>query len=195
MLLANNVDGKPVEDPLYIFVTFLFAEYGNDPPHEFTGSLLVARFTPTFRFETKNDSVLSVRVDYRFHFDLDSYLQNASFLTRAAEKLKKKMRGKENYALVLRDADSFPPSLIATVSESGNTGKDIVYWLSCKAQRIGKDVFKGTLLVNGFYFAHDEEKPFSLFRPANMFGPTEGVDLQKPIREKPYNKLFRGPFD
>jgi hypothetical protein len=85
------------------------------------------------------------------------------------------------------------PQLIATVSENRNTGRDIVYWLSCKAQKTEAKVFKGTMLVNGFYFAHDEEKPLSLFRPSNMFGPTEGVDLQKPEREKPY-KLFRGPF-
>ena len=85
-----------------------------------------------------------------------------------------------------------PPQEIATVSDSGNSGKDIVYWLSCQAVRTQKDFFQGTLLINGFYFAHDEEKPFSLFGPANPFAPTQGVDLHKPKKEKPYH-LFRNP--
>jgi hypothetical protein len=84
------------------------------------------------------------------------------------------------------------PEEIATAGDSGNRGKDIVYWLSCQALKTEKDFFKGTLLINGFYFAHDEEKPFSLFSPANLFTPTQGVDLQKPITGKPYH-LFRRP--
>lgn len=112
VLPPNDVQGKPVDEPLYLIVSSLFGVYDNDPPHEFTGGLLAARFTPAFRFQTRNDHVGSIRVDYRFHFDLDSYLQSASPLTKAKAELKKQMQGKENYALVIRDADHFPRSLM-----------------------------------------------------------------------------------
>lgn len=114
VLPANNVKGKPVDEPLYLFFTILFGEYGNDPPHEFTGALQAARFTPALEFETANDSVKSIRVHYRFHFDLDSYLKNASALTKLTAEEKKELLGIKNYASLMRDGDDFPPTLMAT---------------------------------------------------------------------------------
>ena len=115
VLPPDNVNGEQIDEPLYLFLAFSFSEYGNDPPHEFTGALAAARFTPAIRFETKNRSVRSIRVDYRFHFDLDSYLQTAFLPTRLMADWKKAMGGRENYALVLRDADHFPPSVLGVI--------------------------------------------------------------------------------
>ena len=115
VLLDNNVEGKPVEEPLYLFFTILFGDYGNDPPHEFSGALQAARFTPAIRFETKNNSVKSIRVHYRFHFDLDSYLKGAPALTQLTEETKRRIWGIKNYASLLRDADHFPPSVLPTI--------------------------------------------------------------------------------
>jgi hypothetical protein len=115
VLLANNVEGQPFDEPLYLFSGFSFGAYGNDPPHEFTGALQAARFTPALRFETANDSVRSIRVHYRFHFNLDSYLKNASLLTKSIQEVKKELRGIENYASVIRDADHFPPSVLPII--------------------------------------------------------------------------------
>lgn len=115
VLPANDVKGNPVDQPLYLFFVILFGNYGNDPPHEFTGALQAARFTPALRFETMNQSVKSVRVDYRFHFNLDSYLKDAPAMTKLAEELRKEMFGIENYASLIRDADDFPPSVLPTI--------------------------------------------------------------------------------
>lgn len=114
VLPSKEVEGKTVHERLYFFVTVLFGEYGSEPPHEFTSSLSAARFTPAIRFETKNESVLSVRVHYRFHFNVDSYLESVPALTKLAEDAKKKIWGIEQYASLLRDGDHFPPSLLAT---------------------------------------------------------------------------------
>jgi hypothetical protein len=115
VLPARIVEGEPVDQPLSLFFTILFGEYGNDPPHEFTGALQAARFTPAVEFETANDSVKSIRVHYRFHFNLNSYLKNASALTKLTAEARKKLWGIENYASVIRDADHFPPSVLATI--------------------------------------------------------------------------------
>lgn len=115
ILPPNKVEGKSVDEPLYLFFVILFGEYGNDPPHEFTGALQAARFTPALRFETMNDSVQSIRVHYRFHFDLDSYLRGAPAITKLREKMKKEARGIENYASLIRDADRFPSSVLPTI--------------------------------------------------------------------------------
>ncbi|HYI93279.1 MAG TPA: hypothetical protein VEX68_07030 [Bryobacteraceae bacterium] len=115
VLPANDAEGKPVNEPLYLFFTILFGEYGNDPPHEFTGALQAARFTPALRFETMNKNVRSIRVHYRFHFDLDSYLKDATPLTQLTAEAKRKIRGIENYASLIRDADHFPSSVLPTI--------------------------------------------------------------------------------
>lgn len=115
VLPPNHVHGKEVDEPLYLFVAFSFSAYGNDPPHEFTGALAAARFTPAVRFETRNTSVQSIRVHFRFHFDLDSYLQSAWPLTKWVAEMKDAIFGRENYALVIRDADHFPPSVLGVI--------------------------------------------------------------------------------
>ncbi|HKO95415.1 MAG TPA: hypothetical protein VJU86_00375 [Pyrinomonadaceae bacterium] len=116
VLPGKDAEGKPADEPLYLFFTTLFGDYGNDPPHEFTGALQAARFTPAIRFETMNPSVQSIRVHYRFHFDLDSYLQDAPALTKLAAEARKQMWGIENYASLIRDADHFPPSVLPTMN-------------------------------------------------------------------------------
>jgi hypothetical protein len=115
VLPVSDSKEMTLNDSLDLFFVIIFADYG-DPPHEFSGALQAARFTPVLRFETTNPSVQSIRVDYRFHFDLDSYLKDASVLTKLAEDIKKKTRGIENYASLIRDADHFPPSVLATIN-------------------------------------------------------------------------------
>jgi len=112
---GKDKDGKPVDEPLYLFFIFLFAKYGNDPPHEFTGALQAARFTPALRFETMNPSVRSIRVHYRFHFQLDSYLENAPAVAKLIKDVKEDLWGIENYASIIRDADDFPSSVLPAI--------------------------------------------------------------------------------
>lgn len=113
VLPTRQEKGETIESPLFMFIVFVFGSYGKEPAHEFTGGLSAARFTPAIRFETKNESVKSVRVHCRFHFDLDSYLKDDFFLSRAGESLEDRVWGRENYASLIRDADSFPSSILA----------------------------------------------------------------------------------
>lgn len=108
-LVLADPDG--VDAPLFLVIAFLFGSYGHNPPHEFTGGLSAARFTPATRFETKNKRVKSVRVDYRYRFDVQSFLGTPLFPETKAQRQASK---KQNYASIIRDGDHFPALIIAT---------------------------------------------------------------------------------
>lgn len=75
------------------------------------------------------------------------------------------------------------------------TGSDIVYWLSLKATREDfKKPFRGTLMINGFYFAHERELPFRFLgdERTNFAAITKGTSAHRPAYSNPV-KLFREP--
>lgn len=82
---------------------------------------------------------------------------------------------------------------VQTANEENFKGSDIVYWLSIKAEReAGAPIFRGSLLINGFYFAHDLEPDASLFgsKPTNFAAITKGTSMYRPPYVPPV-KFFR----
>lgn len=81
--------------------------------------------------------------------------------------------------------------------EDNYEGSDIVYWLSIKAYRDKMQVntFSGTLLINGFYFAHDPEPEASWkgSEPTNFAAVTQKTSIDN-TNNTTRNKIFREPF-
>ena len=95
------------EFPLYIFSSILFGAYGTNPPHEFSGGLNAARFTPSIWFGTMSEKVKAVRFDFRFHLRTDDrgWVLNDSFLGFGYDS---KIETSNNFASIIRDSDRLP---------------------------------------------------------------------------------------
>lgn len=92
------------------------------------------------------------------------------------------------------------PEVIAKEKpQTGNVesfeGGDIVYWLSLQADRNdSNEIFRGSLLINGFYFAHSPEPEASFLgsTPTNFAAITKSTSYFNPPYKKPV-KVFRKP--
>lgn len=104
MILASKK--LSATQPLYIVSTLSVGEYGNDPPHEFSGGLMAARCVPTIWFATADPSIQSIRFDYRFHLRTDD---NIDMQSGAAGKYAiTPQPTQENFASIIRDGDDLP---------------------------------------------------------------------------------------
>lgn len=101
----------------------------------------------------------------------------------------------EDIAKAQGDAKRIATELTQTGNEEKFTGSDIVYWLSLKAHREDfAKPFRGTLLINGFYFAHDREPEASFLgdTPTSFSAITKGTSSYRPAYTSPV-KVFREP--
>lgn len=90
-------------EPVFFCFSLKFADTNNNPPHEFSGLLLASRITPVFRFYTENKDVQSVRVDYKFAFNIQNSLTPNS------------TKDLQTYCAITRDGDTFPDFIINQV--------------------------------------------------------------------------------
>jgi hypothetical protein len=92
-----------------------------------------------------------------------------------------------------------PQEIAKEKPQTGNVesfdGGDIVYWLSLRADRNkSEEIFRGSLLINGFYFAHSPEPDASFLgsTPTNFAAITQNTSYFNPPYKKPV-KVFRKP--
>jgi len=120
----------PGGSKLKIVQTYILTEYSSNPAHEPSGSLSATRLFPLIQFSFPDENantptksrVKTIRVDYRFDFNLDVFLHGATI----EESFKKSPRGNGKYptplelaaikkqpqqAGVFRDSDTARPIL------------------------------------------------------------------------------------
>lgn len=113
--MVHCYEHRKTEDapPLFVFTSLSFGEYGHKPPHEFSGMLNAARFMPTIWFATLDETISSIRFDYRFELDLDEWIMDKQtyemlgFSSLFPDSPPPNFEP-VNYASIIRDADTLP---------------------------------------------------------------------------------------
>jgi hypothetical protein len=108
-----GIDGKKLK----VTQKYLFTDYGIEPPHEpsalipYSAGLPATRLFPLVEFEYENDGRLaSLRVDYRFHLNLDGTLEQNYTLARKIV---------PNQMGVFKDADILTDAMFGPIEQMG----------------------------------------------------------------------------